>query len=106
MNQTPTPESPSPSIGGARRRRLLIGAALALLAIVGICLLDAEHRSKVWGLWPILFFAPIPLLTWLNQRREETRQSSRAGGDPKKPKSVVPSPATADVAKNVHDIRT
>ena len=45
---------------------------IIVLAAGGLVLLEAEHRNKILGLWPLLIFVPIPLLTWLNQRRADT----------------------------------
>jgi len=70
-----------------------------LLVIGGFMLLEAEHRFKLLGLWPILFFVPIPLLTWLNHRREESRKSFRARGGLTMPEKVVASETSSDVAQ-------
>lgn len=99
MNHTSTPEPRSSLIAGAKRRRLLIGTGLAFLVIGSVMLLEAEHRFKLLGLWPILFFVPIPLLTWINHRREEARRSSRARGGLTKPEKVVASPTSNNVAQ-------
>lgn len=57
-------------------RKLLMWAAITLTLIGGITLLEAENRSKLWGLWPLLLFVPIPLLTWLNYRRAQAKPIS------------------------------
>jgi hypothetical protein len=61
----------------ARWSRPLIAAGLIIiLAVGGLVLLEAEHRNKILGLWPLLIFVPIPLLTWLNQRRAAPEPAS------------------------------
>lgn len=49
---------------------------IIVLAAGGLVLLEAEHRNKILGLWPLLIFVPIPLLTWLNQRRADAEPAS------------------------------
>jgi hypothetical protein len=72
MNYSSNPKVPFPSPRNAGRGHLLIAAGLViLLAVGGLALPEAEHRNKILGLWPVLIFAPIPLLTWLNQGRAD-----------------------------------
>ena len=59
---------------------IVVGASLGVISGVG--LLEAEHRGKLLGLWPVLLFVPIPLATWLNYRTHPKTPPGATGGDP------------------------
>ena len=79
MNEVLSSKAPTRWPRKAKRRRLLITASLIIVFVAGgLALLEAEHRSKILGLWPLLIFVPIPLLTWLNSQRAEAKTAEGA----------------------------
>lgn len=96
MNNSFRPEPRPHSSVRRKTHKLLMWVAITLMLIGGITLLEAEHRSKIWKLWPLLLFLPIPLLTWLNYRRENARWISGTSANvetPSKDKRSAPAEA-------------
>jgi hypothetical protein len=77
MSYPSNPKAPVSSPEPAKRHRLLLGAGiLVVVAASGMLWLEPEYRNKLLGLWPLLIFVPIPLLTWLNSRRKNAESPS------------------------------